>query len=68
MPTIDKSDHMKVKGFAQQRNQSNEETIRREGEKSSASDVSAERIVSTIYKDKKISSRILSHLTSGKIN
>lgn len=53
MPTIDKSDHMKVKGFAQQSHQSNEETIRREGEKSSANDVSAERIVSTIYKDKK---------------
>lgn len=53
MPTIDKSDHMKVKGFTQRRNQSNEETIRREGEKSSANDVSAERIVSTTNKDKK---------------
>lgn len=53
MPTIDKSDHMKVKGFTQRRNQSNEETIRREEEKSSANDVSAERIVSTTNKDKK---------------
>lgn len=53
MPTIDKSDRMKVKGFTQRRSQSNEETIRREGEKSSANDVSAERIVSTIYKNKK---------------
>lgn len=44
---------MKVKGFTQRRNQSNEETICREGEKSAANDVSAERIVSTIYKDKK---------------